>query len=148
MARRFQFRLEQILNLRKQLEEVRIRELAQARARLLQIEEEIQQHVREEDDFLGFFKEFEKQGNFDSNQAIVYYEYRDWLIRREKEYRHREKNEKTEVEKRRQITVKASREQATIGQFERERMNENIKEVTAEEQKFLDEISSIAFVRR
>src|SRR5436189_4906788 len=39
MAKRFQFRLEQVLGLRKQVEEVRVRELARAKGRLLRSEE-------------------------------------------------------------------------------------------------------------
>ena len=46
MARRFKFRLEQILNLRKQTEETRARELAEAKGELLKIEESIRRSLK------------------------------------------------------------------------------------------------------
>jgi flagellar FliJ protein len=148
MARRFQFRLEQVLGLRKQVEEVRVRELARAKGRLLQIEQALKEHSRDESRFLGTYGEFEKAGEFDADQAMAYCEYKDWLLRREKEYRRQEKEWAKEVEHRRQIAVKASREKRLLEDLKEKKKRVHTQEVLGEEQRFLDEISSIAFVRR
>src|ERR1035441_1937195 len=148
MAKRFQFRLEQVLNLRKQVEEVRVRELATAQGRLLRIEESIKAHGEQERGFLGAYGEFEKSGEFNADQLMAYCEYKNWLIRQRKEYRHREKEWAREVEKRRQAAVKASREKRLLENLKERQQQTHEKELLGEEQKFLDEISSIAFVRR
>ncbi len=148
MAKRFEFRLEQVLGLRKQVEEVRVRELAQAKGRLLQIEEALKEHSKNENQFLKTFGEFEKTGEFEADQAMIYCEYKDWLLRREKEYHRQEKEWVDKVERRRQIAVKASREKKLLENLKEKKKRAHGQEVLGEEQRFLDEISSIAFVRR
>ena len=148
MAKKFDFRLEQVLGLRKQLEEVRVRELAQAKGKLLQIEKQLQEHSESEDRFLGTYGEFEKTSGFNSDQVMAYCEYKDWLIRKEKEFRRQEKEWAEEVERRRQKAVTASREKKLLENLKEKKKTVYAQEVLAEEQRFLDEISSIAFVRR
>lgn len=148
MAKKFQFRLEQVLGLRKQVEEVRVRELAQAKGALLQIEKNLQEHSKAESRFLGSYGEFEKNGVFNSDDAMAYCEYKDWLIRKEKEFRRQEKEWAEEVERRREKAVKASREKKLLENLREKKKTAYAQEVLAEEQLFLDEISSIAFVRR
>src|SRR5690242_7111276 len=99
MAKRFRFRLGQVLNLRKQVEELRIRELAQAKGELLKIEEALKEHAEEEKGFLGRYGDFEKTGVFNSDEAMSYCQYKDWLLRREKEYHRREQAWMKEVER-------------------------------------------------
>jgi flagellar FliJ protein len=148
MAKRFQFRLEQVLSLRRQVEEVRVRELSQAQGQLLKIEESIRAHAAEEQDFLGKYSDFEKNGEFDAGQVMAFCDYREWLLRQEKEYRRREREWSKEVEKRRQEVVKASRARRLLENLKEKQLRTHSKEVLGEEQRFLDEISSIAFVRR
>lgn len=148
MAKRFQFRLGQVLNLRKQEEELRIRELSRAKGELLRIEEALKEHAREEEAFLGRYGDFEKTGTFNSDEAMVYCQYKDWLLRRENEYRRREQEWMNEVERRRQAVVKASRERRLLEKLREKQLRTHAQEVLGEEQRFLDEISSIAFVRR
>jgi flagellar protein FliJ len=148
MARRFQFRLEQVLNLRKQVEEARVRELALAKGQLMKIEEALKENRETEAGFLDSYSEFEKQGDFNTDQAMVFCDYKEWLLRQEKEYRRREKEWIQEVEKRREATVKASRERQLLDNFKEKKQRYHANEVLGEEQRFLDEISAIAFVRR
>ena len=148
MAKRFRFRLGQVLNLRKQVEELRIRELAQAKGELLKIEDSLREHAEEEKAFLGRYGDFEKAGGFNSDDAMAYCQYKDWLLRREKEFRRREQEWVREVERRRQVVVKASRERQLLENLREKQIRAHAQEVLGEEQRFLDEISSIAFVRR
>jgi len=147
MAKKFQFRLEQVLSLKKQLEDLRVRELALAKGKLLEVEEALQVHHQADSEFLEMYGEFEKTGSFTSDQVSSYVEYREWLLRREKELKIREKEWAAEVEKRRQVAVKASREKRLLENLRDKKEAEHEKEVSSEEQKFLDEISSIAFIR-
>ncbi len=148
MAKRFRFRLGQVLNLRKQVEELRIRELAQAKGELLKIEESLKEHSEEEKAFLVRYGDFEKKGAFNSDEAMAYCQYKDWLLRREKEYRRREREWLKEVERRRQTVVKAARDRQLLENLKEKQFRTHAQEVLGEEQRFLDEISSIAFVRR
>ncbi len=148
MARRFQFRLGQVLNLRKQVEELRIRELAQAKGELLKIEDSLKAHAEEERAFLGRYGDFEKNGAFNADDVMAYCQYKDWLLRREKEYHRREQEWMKEVERRRQTVVKASRERRLLENLREKQLRAHAQEVLGEEQRFLDEVSSIAFVRR
>lgn len=148
MAKRFRFRLGQVLNLRKQVEELRIRELAQAKGELLKIESSLKKHAEEEKTFLGHYGEFEKAGVFNSDEVMAYCQYRDWLLRREKEYRRREQEWIKEVERRRQVVVRVSRERQLLDNLKEKQLRAHAQEVLGEEQRFLDDTSSIAFVRR
>ncbi|HUO58593.1 MAG TPA: flagellar export protein FliJ [bacterium] len=148
MAKKFQFRLGQVLELRKQIEDLRVKELAQAKGRLLQIEETLKQHAETENLFLATYGDFEKTGEFNADQVMAYCEYKDWLVRREKEYRRQEKEWTAEVEKRRDRAVKASREKKLLANLKEKKMLAHSQEVLGEEQRFLDEVSSIAYVRR
>jgi flagellar protein FliJ len=148
MARRFRFRLGQVLNLRKQVEELRIRELAQAQGELLKIEQSLRAHAEEERAFLERYGNFEKTGAFNADDVMAYCQYKDWLLRREKELHRREQEWMKEAERRRQAVVKASREKRLLENLKKRQFREHAREVLGEEQRFLDEISSIAFVRR
>lgn len=148
MAKKFQFRLQQILKLRKEIEDIRVRELSYAKGKLLQLEDKLKEHYESEEGFLETYSEFEKKHFFDSNQVIAYCEYREWLIRREKEYRSLEKQWTLEVDNRRKVAVKASRERKLLENLKEKKLLANTNEVLGEEQRFLDEISAIAFIRR
>ncbi len=147
MAKRFQFRLGQVLRLRKQVEEVKVRELAQAQGQLVAIAESIRVHLAEELDFLRKYGDFEKSGNFTADQIMDYCDYKEWLLLQEKEFRRRETEWAKEVENRRQAVVKASRARRLLENLKEKQFRTYSQEVLGEEQRFLDEISSIAFVR-
>lgn len=148
MAKRFQFRLEQVLSLRKQVEEARVRELALAKGRLLEIEEEIKVHRETEAEFLGAFAEMEKKGSFNTEQVMAYSDYKSSLTRKEKMIRNREREWAQEVERRRGEAVKASKQRQLLDNLKEKQQRAHDLEVVGEEQKFLDELSSIAFIRR
>lgn len=148
MALRFHFRLEQILTFRKQREEVCTKELALAKSDLLKIEKLIRIHQENEADFLAAFSEMERMGVFDVNQGIAFSDYKNWLHRREKDLEKKEKDWAGEVERRRVLAVKASREKRLLVNLKETQQKTHSNEIAVEEQKFLDEISSIAFVRR
>ena len=149
MAKRFQFRLEQVLGLRKQVEETRVRELAQAKGRLLQIEEALKEHANVEGRFLEMYGEFEKRNeSFQADQVMAYCEYREWLLTREKSYRRKELEWAQEVEKRRKKAVLASKDRRLLDNLKERQRQTHAQEALGEEQRFLDEVSSIAFVRR
>ena len=148
MAKRFNFRLGQVLNLRKQIEDVRVRELAQAKSRLLEIENILKANAEVEGEFLGTYKVMAEGEVFNVDEAIVYSNYKDWLGRKKKEYKGLESEWALEVERRRREAVKASKQRRLLENFKEKQERKHEKEVLSEEQKFLDDISSIAFLRR
>lgn len=149
MAKKFQFRLEQVLALRKRTEEDGARGLAQAKGRLLEVEEALKAHAQVEGTFLETYREFEKKNeSFDADQAMAYCDYREWLLAREREFRRREREWAEEVERRLAKAVQASKARRLLDNLKERKMYAHEQEVRAEEQKFLDEISSIAFSRR
>jgi len=148
MALRFHFRLEQLLTFRKQVEDSRIKDLALAKGELLKIEDSIRIHREKESDFLNTFSEMEKTGVFEADQGMAFSDYKNHLIRREDVLKKQEKAWREEVDRRRVLAIKASREKKLLINLREKQQKAHLNEVTAEEQKFLDEISSIAFVRR
>src|SRR5690242_6824924 len=98
MAKRFNFRLGQVLNLRKQIEDVRVRELAQAKSRLLEIETALKVNAEIEGEFLDTYKVMEEGGVFNVDEAVIYSNYKEWLGRKEKEYKGLESEWALEVE--------------------------------------------------
>ncbi len=148
MAHRFRFRLEQVLDLRKQIEDSKARELSIAKGELIKLEELIQSHGTEEESFLLAFSNMEKTGSFDVEQGMAFSDYKNHLIFREKTLKKREIEWRNEVERRRVIAVKASRERKLLDNLKEKQQKMHESAVATEEQKFLDEISSISFVRR
>jgi flagellar export protein FliJ len=148
MAKRFNFRLGQVLSLRKQIEDVRVRELAQAKSRLLEIENALRVHAEIEGKFFDTYEVMEEGRAFNVDEAIVYSNYKEWLRRKEAEYKGLESEWALEVERRRREAVKASKQRQLLENFKEKQERKHEKEVLNEEQKFLDEISSIAFLRR
>jgi flagellar export protein FliJ len=148
MAKRFQFRLEQVLNLRKQVEEIKVRELAVAKKRLFEIEQALHKQIEKQEEFLEAYGELEKSGLFTAEQVMTYCEYKESLSKEEKEFRKRQGDWMVEVERRRREAVKVSRERQLLDNLKDKKKRVHTKEVENEERKFLDEVSSIAFVRR
>jgi flagellar FliJ protein len=148
MAKKFQFRLERVLNLRIQVEEIRVRELAVAKEYLFKVERELTEHGEKQKVFLEDYGALEKNGSFTAEQAITYCDYKEVLTEQEKDYRKRQDDWMLEVEKCRREAVKVSRERQLLENFKEKKKLAHTHEVQIEEQKFLDEVSSIAFVRR
>ena len=148
MAKRFQFRLEQILNLRKQVEEVKVRELAVAKMRLLEVERVLNEHIEKQHEFLNAYGEIEKDGFFTAEQVMTYCDYKEVLSKKENEFRERHSDWMLEVERRRREVVKVSRQRRLLDNLKDKKKSAHSLEVQNDEQKFLDEVSSIAFVRR
>jgi flagellar export protein FliJ len=148
MAQRFQFRLEQVLNLRRQIEDVKVRELAVAKKHLLEIETALNKHIEKQEEFLGACSDLEKNGMFTAEQVMTYFEYKESLSKEEKEFRKRQNDWTLEVERRRREAVKVSRQRQLLENLKEKKKRVHAQEVQSEEQKFLDEVSSIAFVRR
>lgn len=148
MAKRFQFRLEQVLNLRKQVEETKVRELAVAKMHLLEVERVLNEHVEKQNEFLGAYGELEKEGFFTAEQVMTYCDYKGLLSKKETEYRERQNDWMVEVERRRREAVKVIRQRQLLDNLKDKKLKAHTLEVQNEEQKFLDEVSSIAFVRR
>lgn len=148
MAKRFQFRLEQVLNLRKQVEEVKARELAVAKIHLLEVEKDLNKHVEKQDEFFNVYSQLEKEGFFTAEQVMAYCDYKELLSKKEIEYKARQSDWMLEVERRRREVVKVSRQRQLLENLKDKKKRAHILEVQNDEQKFLDEVSSIAFVRR
>ncbi len=148
MAKRFQFRLEQVLNLRKQVEEVKVRELASAKIHLLEVEDVLIKHVKKQDEFLNACDDLEKEGFFTAEQVMTYCDYKELLSKKEREYKERQNDWMLEVERRRREVVKVSRQRRLLENLKEKKKRAHTLEVQNDEQKFLDEVSSIAFVRR
>jgi flagellar export protein FliJ len=85
---------------------------------------------------------------FTAEQVMTYCEYKESLLKEEKEFRKRQDDWMLEVERRRRETVKVSRERQLLDNLKDKKLRVHNQEVERDEQKFLDEVSSIAFVRR
>jgi len=148
MARRFQFRLEQVLGYRQQLEDARTRELSGAQAELLRVQGDRKEHETLTGEFLGRFGELKKTGGFTVEEILSYSDYGDWMAFEEKQLQRQEREAEAEVEKRRLEAVKASRDRRLLENLREKQKQAHAAEVSKEEQDFLDEISSSAFIRR
>jgi flagellar FliJ protein len=148
MTRRFRFQLEQILNYRQQIEDARRKELSQAKSELLRVQDNRKEHQKETDDFLDRFRELEEAGGFTVEEVVSYSEYKDRMFREEKRLQTKEKKAEEEVEKRRLEAVRASQERQLLKNLKEKQKQAHRAEVSKEEQNFLDDISSSAFIRR
>ncbi len=147
MAKRFEFRLEQVLNLRKQMEEVKVRELSVAKTHLLEAEKALNAHLEKEKEFAKTYGDM-ANGTFTADRAATYYDYQETLVKQEKTCRERQNDWMLEVERRRREAVKATRQRQLLENLKEKKQRAHAQEVQSEEQKFLDEVSSIAYVRR
>ena len=148
MVKKFEFRLQGVLNYRKQLEDARVRELAEAKGALLEIEETIKKNAIEEARFLDESGTTRSGGTMTVDQAVLQSMYWDRLLEREKVCKDLEKRVSEEVERRRQKAMRASRDKKLLVNLKERKIRAHQAETATEEQRFLDEHSAIAFVRR
>ena len=148
MAKRFEFRLQGVLNYRKQVEETRVRELAEAKGALLEIEEALKENAVHEREHLQTAGSLRRGGALTADQAVLQSLYWDRLLERERVCRDLEKRVSEEIERRRRKALAASREKKLLENLKERKSRAHQAEVAAEEQRFLDEHSAIAFVRR
>ena len=148
MARAFSFRLDQVLGYRRQLENLSIRKMAQAQGQWMGVQAALEERKNQKDDLRGWFSEEEKKGSFFVEQAAGYTEYLDFLSGQEKSLRTKEKKAKAEIEKCREEVVRAAQKRRLLEGLREKRLLAHQAEVLKEEQGFLDELSSIAFIRR
>jgi len=148
VPKKFEFRLQGVLNYRKQIEETRVRELAQAKGALLEIEEVRKANAAEEAETLERFGEIRGGSSVNVDQAVVQSLYWDRLLAQEKKCKELEKKIAEEVGKRRQKALNASREKKLLENLKERKLRAHQADVASEEQRFLDEHSAIAYVRR
>ena len=148
MAKRFQFRLQQVLSYRKQAEDFCVRELAEAKGALLRHEEVMKAHSGEEEVFLRQYRNLEKAGKFRINDAILQSERQHDLFERSKKDRLRIAELSQKVEEKREAAIQASRNRRLLENLKERQLGLHLSSEAREDQKFLDEISSIAFIRR
>lgn len=148
MAKKFEFRLQGVLNYRKQIEDVKVRELAEAKGALLEIEEALKKNSAEEAEFFERAGSSRMSGTITADQAVLQSLYWDRLLEKERVCRQLERRVSEEVERRRQAALKASRDKKLLENLKERKLRAHQAEVAGEEQRFLDEHSAIAFVRR
>lgn len=148
MSKRFEFRLQGVLNYRKQIEEVKVRELAEAKGALLEIEEALKQNSIHEAQLLEQAGAARKSGVLTADQAVLQSMFWDRLLDRERVCKDLEKRVTAEIERRRQKALAASRDKKLLENLKARKVRAHQAEVAGEEQRFLDEHSAIAFVRR
>jgi flagellar FliJ protein len=136
------------LNYRQQAEDARKRELWQAKSELLRVQDNQKAHRKETSEFLDRFRELEEAGGFSVEEVVSYSEYKDRMFQDEKRLQRKEKDAKEEVERRRAEAVRASRERQLLENLKEKQKQAHQAEASKEEQNFLDEISSSAFIRR
>jgi len=148
MAKKFQFRLQQVLNYRKQTEEARVRELAEAKGSLLRHEELMKAHEREQGELLEQYRGLEETGSFKVEEAVFLGERQAQLLKRGQNDKARAGALTDFVEEKRKTVISASKDRRLLENLrDRQKVQHNGEEAR-DEQKFLDEISSIAFIRR
>jgi|GEM_PF-125338 flagellar FliJ protein len=149
MPKKFAFRLQGVLNYRKQVEEGRIRDLAKAKGVLLQVEEALQEHLDRQEDFRQEFARAQRAGGTVTAEVLASYGERwDALLHREKRLHALEREATEEVEKRRGMVMEASRDRKLLENLKKRKWTAYIHETEREEQKALDEFSAIAYVRK
>jgi flagellar FliJ protein len=148
MAKRFQFRLQQVLSYRKQAEDVCARELAEAKGALLRHEEVMKAHSQEEEVFLRQYRRLEKAGKFHIDDALLQSERQQGLFERDKKDKRRVVELSKTIEEKRRAAIQASRNRRLLENLKERQQGLHLSAEAQEEQKFLDEISSIAFIRR
>jgi flagellar biosynthesis chaperone FliJ len=108
----------------------------------------LNKHLKKQDEFLNVYEELEKERFFTAEQVMTYCDYKELLSKTEREYRERQNDWMLEVERRRREVVKVSRQRQLLENLKDKKKRIHTLEVQNDEQKFLDEVSSIAFVRR
>jgi flagellar export protein FliJ len=148
MARAFSFRLDQVLNYRRQLENLSIRKMAGAQARRLQIQSDLTERQGQKDELNDWFSGEERKGAFFVEEANRYNDYLDFLSGQEKNLRLKEREAEVEFEKRRVEAVEAAKKRRLLEGLREKRLSAHEAQGAKEDQAFLDDISSIAFIRR
>jgi flagellar FliJ protein len=149
MPKKFSFRLQSVLNYRVQVEEQYTRDLAKAKGVLLQVEDAIQEHLGRQENFRQEFTRAQCVGGTVTAEVLASYGERwDALLAREKRLHLMEREATEEVERRRGMVMEASRERKLLENLKKRKWTAYIHETEREEQKALDEFSSIAYVRK
>jgi len=148
MAKKFQFRLQQVLNYRKQTEESRVRELAEAKGSLLRHEEQMKAHETEQTELIDQYRGMEESGSFKVEEAVFLGERQAQLLKRGQTDRKRAEALADFVEEKRKTVIAASKDRRLLENLRDRQKAGHAGEEARDEQKFLDEISSIAFTRR
>ena len=148
MARAFSFRLDQVLNYRRQLEDLSIRRMADARAERARIQLDLAERQGQKDELRDWFSGEERQGAFAVEEANAYNDYLDFLSGQEKSLKRKGRDAEVEVEKRRVEAVEAAKKRRLLEGLREKRLSAHEAQVAKEDQAFLDDISSIAFIRR
>lgn len=149
MPKKFSFRLQGVLNYRVQLEEERTRGLAKAKGVLLRVEEALQEHRDRQESFRQDFTRAQRAGGTVTAEHLASFGERwDALLNHEKRLRRMEHEATEEVERCRILVLEASRERKLLENLKKRKWTSYIHETEREEQKALDEFSSIAYVRK
>jgi flagellar FliJ protein len=148
MAKKFQFRLQQVLNYRKQTEESRVRELAEAKGSLLRHEELMKAHEAEQTELIDQYRGMEESGSFKVEEAVFLGERQAQLLKRGQTDQKRAGALADFVEEKRKTVIAASKDRRLLENLKDRQQAQHAGEEARDEQKFLDEISSIAFTRR
>ena len=149
MPKKFNFRLQGVLNYRIQVEEARTLDLAKAKGVLLQVEEALQEHFGQQENFRKEFARAQCVGGTVKAETLASYGVQwDALLAREKRLHVLEREATEEVERCRGVLLEASRERKLLENLKKRKWTAYIHETEREEQKALDEFSAIAHVRK
>ncbi|HVM32541.1 MAG TPA: flagellar export protein FliJ [bacterium] len=140
--------MDQVLGYRRQLENLSIRKMAEAQGQRQRIQDDLARGQDARNETADWFSGEERQGSFPVEQAALYVEYMEFLSGQEKALRRREKEAEAEVEKRRAEVVAAAKKRRLLEALREKKLAAHEAEVSREEQAFLDDVSSIAFIRR
>ncbi len=147
MASNFKFKFQTILNYRQQQEDIQKMKLAEKNIQLFLFREKMALHQNECLEFEQHFSEAQKNET-DIVQRQLSAEYWNGLLRREYQDGQEEARLMRETEAERRVLLNLSRERQLMENLEAQQFQTWAIEQTQAEQKFLDEISSIAFVRQ
>jgi flagellar FliJ protein len=146
MPRAFRFRLENVLRYRKLIEEIKEKELASIRAQIHRQKQKIELLEKEHTNIINELK-LMKQKTFDLSAVRIYQSYLSFLKRRimyEKDvlallYQKEKKKLEEYIEARKNTRVLERLKERRFAQWQ--------YEVDREEQKFLDDIGAILFLK-
>lgn len=134
------FKLQQVLDFRKEMERQRHREFLEARQALSSAESRLARELERSDRILR--EMFEKQGEgIDASELQLYSSFHECQKRKIEEQREVVQQLDQEVDSRRDLLLEASKEKKVLEKFRDRKIELRHQEHALKERKFLDELS-------
>lgn len=143
MAKKFNFKLETVLNYRTILEDKRKREFSQALS-ACEHEKQALKHIENEiRNALSSFTQLNSKSNFTARDFFAYQHFISGLQYQKEQQIEQVHRAQNELEKKRKIYIQATQDTKVIQRLKEQEREKYLYEMSQLEQKFLDELSII-----